>query len=212
MACRKNCIPLLVASYIAVLFSCFVDNAQTAISAPIPKGHDTRRIAFPSAIGTEWTYKMSSNREFIKTITDVKEIDGGKFIYISEVQENGKKKISDIIEISEKGLFRKFELFFDFDPPLPLLLFSNKDSKWDYECICTDRPENFKIEGICTAIGPEKITVPAGSFETIRVESDYKIEFRDERSKSISWYASGVGLVKYSVNDHVMVLKKYTSK
>ena len=43
------------------------------------------------------------------------------------------------------------------------------------------------------AIGEEKVTVPAGTFEAMKV--------MDTNGDIIAWYTDGVGLVKYSVED-----------
>jgi hypothetical protein len=57
-----------------------------------------------------------------------------------------------------------------------------------------------------TAKGPEKIKIPAGEFEAIRVE------YTDERSQvptQIRWYAQDIGLVQIKADDVNLTLKKF---
>ena len=68
----------------------------------------------------------------------------------------------------------------------------------------------MQFNGMMTAYGPEQVIVPAGTFEAIRVETEYP----QRSGKSITakyWYAPQTGVVKYVYGDHTRVLKSFTA-
>ena len=82
----------------------------------------------------------------------------------------------------------------------------HKDDQTWPSCVDEEKKDNPFLT--LTAKGRERIEVPAGEFETIRVD------YREERSKDPSqtrWYAPDIGLVKVKANDVLIVLKSFSA-
>jgi hypothetical protein len=178
-------------------------------AAPLPKSRESMRVVFPTTVGTQWVYESSSGEDIVEAITDVKEKDGKVLITISNILEKGEKQISRIIELNEKGIFKKFIKPYEFDPPTPELFFSDKESKWKFESTGRSEGAEVRIKGEKSISGPEKIKVPAGTFEAFKIEASYSYD--DTAGKASSWYSTGVGLIKCVADGNpTITLKKFT--
>ena len=90
-----------------------------------------------------------------------------------------------------------------YDPPLLLLKLPHKEGdKWD--------PDQKTGKWPRVAGKIEKITVPAGTFEAIRVEQESPDFPSGKLSRSVWWFAPRVGLIKMTYGDTVEQMKSFT--
>lgn len=180
--------------FAAVLFAAFA--LPPAAAAPVPRHLMTTPAAayHPTRPGTTWVY------------------EDGTTLVVSAVEERGDAKVVSVtfddgrryhvVELSAARMARTAGVGGPLDPPYVLLRspVSAGDS-WAVEA-----PD---LSGTKTVGGVEAVTVPAGRFQAVRVETDYTSGGR--RQKNTAWYAPGVGLVK-AVNDgtSTWVLKSFT--
>jgi hypothetical protein len=170
---------------------------------------------FPLKVGTEWVYEVTGEQKetLTETIMSVEEKDGMRTVKLSVVYEevvNGVKmteKSIRMVKVGEHGLFAVAPW-----PEVPgiavclLKLPPKPDSKWKEQF-----PEKALIR-TCTMFEAERIKVPAGEYQAIRVETVYANDGKKEYRFSDDWYAPGVGLVKQQRRDinRVQVLKSFT--
>lgn len=105
--------------------------------------------------------------------------------------------------VSENGLVRME--FFGRDlahPWVMLKLPSKAGDTW-----ADDDPEEV---GSNTVREIEKVKVPAGTFDVVRVDSEYTRGKKSENMKNSFWYARGVGVVKSTGRGYTWVLKSFT--
>jgi hypothetical protein len=158
-------------------------------------------LYYPITVGTKWVYEDSKGGEVTTlTISKVETIKGAKVVTV-EREGNSWEKMS----VSENGLVRVEGAggAVELDPPLIMLKAPFQvGTKWEIK--------TAGIEGTDTigAIG-EEVTVPAGTFKTVRVDSDYTLA--RERMQTVFWYAIGVGMVKWTHNkDTSRMLKSFS--
>jgi hypothetical protein len=177
-----------------------------ALAEPAPKEQDADVLYFPTEIGAKWVYQIEgSDKEVVKFISDVKVREKETVVTVRGGANKEKAPIVQVVAVSSKGLFLMQESVSRVDPPYCILKLPHVDrAKTDYEVTF----DKVKIKGTMIAFGPEKVKVPAGVFEAIRVESSHK--FLDKIEKGTFWYAPGVGLVKSKGNDTECVLKSFT--
>ena len=162
---------------------------------------------FPTKVGAKWVRLWSDGKgkdaEAVYVVTAVEEgKDGAKRVTVSAVGRNGKPSPFQEFEVSSKGLF--YTRWFGFgrpvlEPQCELKLPHKAGQEWG------DDESSLKEKQ--SAHGPEKVKVPAGEFDCIRVE------YRDSRSPDPTqtrWYAPGVGLVKLTSGNTLIVLKSFT--
>jgi hypothetical protein len=193
-----------------VLLSAVLVSLAGVPAAPVPPPPKTPPLYFPTTVGTRWVYQtQGEKRESVEVVMEVKEKDGEKWVAVGSECE-GKVEYHHAISVSDKGLAVVDTSVSDLDEPSWLLKLPHKaGNKWDYgiapACV-------GQWKGTALADGPEKVTVPAGRFEAIRVKVD--ITFAGDRRRVTTWYAPGIGKVKEIVTtdsgDRVEVLKSFT--
>jgi hypothetical protein len=171
-----------------------------APAAPVPTHLRKPPVYYyPTTVGTTWVYEDPNGEETL-TITKVEDVDGGKLVTVETVTDTGRKPEEKMI-VSEGGLARAEARGYKFTPPSVMLKvpFRPGDS-WKSD---PDRSEeNAKI------IGVERVRVPAGTFEAVRVDAKYATGGPQKEPASF-WYAPGVGLVKFTGGKE-QVLKSFS--
>jgi hypothetical protein len=163
--------------------------------APAP--HEKVVYYFPVTVGAKWVYICDNDRGlgYTRVVTSVKDgKNGAKIVIVDELSLSGKE--TRVIEVSNQGLFA-------LDEKAPekkfcLLKLPHKNGQtWDEVGGITF----FTVD--LTAYGPEKRTVPAGTFECIRVKSILR---------DYTMYAPGIGMVEsYGAGAGVhLVLKSFS--
>lgn len=159
---------------------------------------------FPTKVGTKWVYSYDGKDE-TEEITAVEKKDESLIVTVRRVDGFGKKSDSQL-KVSKEGLFRLTGGPAVTHPPMWLLKLPHKEgAKWK-----TFTGAFGMLESEVTAHGPEKVDVPAGKFEAIRIETQYPDKAGDDWIVGRCWYSRGVGLVKRTHGDYVRVLKSFT--
>lgn len=162
-------------------------------------------IYYPTRVGDKWTYVVSSasgkikDFELTEEVVSVKDKEGITSVVVGRWYD-GKLHPNRERQISDKGVWQthnaageKYET-----PWIHLKLPHKPGQSWHVEL----------IDQTMTAQGPEKIKVPAGTYEAIRVESRLKGNKSDP--VQTDWYAREIGVIKATAGDTTMVMKSFT--
>lgn len=156
-------------------------------AAPVPKHLMKRQepLYAPTTVGAKRVYE-TGGAERVLIVAKI-EHRNGTTVVIVEREDNGKRSEDDVVEVSGAGLIRTRWAGTDYDPPLVLVKGPVRvGESWAVKTI--------GVEGTKKVAAVETIKVPAGTFEAVRVESDYGPATAP--SKSTAWYAPNVGLIK----------------
>jgi hypothetical protein len=183
-------------------------------AAPVPKGAP-KLWKFPTQVGTKWVYTESGDRdaEVTESILKVEETPRARLVrirYDSEWMKNGVNwGVLDVMTlwVDDEGLFETSGRE-HIKPTFCLLKF---------QCTVGDvweriNPNSGAFKGTSRVGAVEKIKVPAGEFECVRLETTMAIGQRVFWVRT-DWYAAGIGLVKttgYPEKQSVRVLKAFT--
>lgn len=181
--------------------------AMLAPAAPIPKGKGEPWY-FPTTVGAKWVYTDASGDDVLM-ISKVEDVKGGKVVTVERVE--GEKRFPfEKVKVSESGLARVAISEGEFDPPLVLLSVPFKaGDMWTFKGAGMGTLAQQRVSAV---VGAEKVKVPAGTFDTVKVDADYTIVFGQAmvRHTSSFWYAPRVGLVKMRDGNAERVLKSFT--
>lgn len=192
-----------------------------AIIKEVAKAEDIASY-FPLTTGTEWKYNLTiaEQKKPTENYISVRRrlpLKDGKTCAELESRYDGRRGGWDYAGLRADGFYSYFNAYLgrpgvdEETPPVPLVKFPLEPGRrWAWHepwrgQIQSERghvPDTSTWGSDCTAVveKEEVVTVPAGTFKTIRV----KIERRGKvpgSSDMISWYAKGVGLVKRENHD-----------
>jgi hypothetical protein len=144
--------------FAVVLTSAFF--ALVAPAAPVPK-HLMKGgpvYYFPTTPGAKWVYETGGT--FV--VSEVEDTKGGKVVTVMS-EAGGKLTPSERMEVTETGLVRLSGGGSKFDVPLPML-------QGPFRVGTTWEIKTSGAQGTGTIAALETIKVPAGTFESVRVE------------------------------------------
>jgi hypothetical protein len=179
-----------------------------ATAAPAPKGAEEPTLYFPTRVGAQWVYLWDTKRKedkdkdpaVVEVVTAVEDKEGAKVVTVGRVHTDGKVCPTQKWAVSDRGLFQTANLIGQpvRAPVCFLKLPHKRDQTWTLDAPGDNKPT-------MTASGPERVKVPAGEYDAIRVEQ------RDQHPdpQTTRWYAPGVGLVKVTSGDLLIVLKSF---
>ncbi|HEY1186967.1 MAG TPA: hypothetical protein VGE74_04885 [Gemmata sp.] len=150
-------------------------------AAPVPKHLMKRPGAghyFPTTPGTKLVYDNTT-----LVVANV-ETRGGTKVVTVDYDTGG---CYHVVEVSASGVVRTQSGSVALD--VPYVLMRSPVEPGDSWQVKTPN-----LEGTKTVGAVETVKVPAGTFEAVRVDTDYVSQGR--RYKNVSWYAPGLGLVK----------------
>lgn len=185
--------------------SCIVGVCTTllmglATAAPIPG--DAAKLYFPTTLGTRWVYE-NDGYEIVHVITEVE--TKGKLTIVSVARIEGETNSHvRTMAVSSEGLWQVGPFSKAVEGRL-----------W-FKLPAVAGPPKMDGLYIMTVVGHEKVKVPAGEFDAIRVDEDNRHLLGSAAPTRVSyWIAPGVGIVKSSSktgNDEekVEVLKSCT--
>lgn len=181
---------------------------SAAPAAPVAKDKPAETLYFPTTVGTKWVYEKSDKSEAVEVITATKQKDEATLVSVGW-ERRGEVQPMLEVEVSEKGLAVRKTLVADLSEPLWLLrLPHTAGNKWGP--VMAGEPWG-RVVGKASSSGPERVEVPAGVYQAIRVDTEMPhIDGREGVTKSTTWYAPGVGVVKQARGDQVRVLKSFT--
>lgn len=184
----------------------------SAVAAPRPKDLPDEGLCFPITVGTKWAYE-GPNGEYEEAITEAKTDGKGTVITIVRTK-GGKEEWQSTFRVTRAGFDMLASGGVTYDQPLPFLKTGAKPGdEWDYTY--TRPPTAFHCR--LKVAGPEKVEVPAGKFDTVRLdeaESNSVIGAANQNApplESSCWYAPGVGLVKQVWQGQETTLKSFSS-
>jgi DUF3108-like len=160
----------------------------TLTAAPVPKHLMPKEsVCFPTTRGTTWVYRGTCGEEEILVVTQV-EIEKTFTRVVLGHQVGAEVLREEILAVSEHGIERLNNGLYGSDfSGCVLSLPHQEGEKWE------NRLEEWKE---MRKTGPmEKVKVPAGTFEAVRVDVVQYVS-NDSIIQFSEWYAPGVGLVK----------------
>lgn len=156
-----------------------------SLAAPVPKAKEVE-LFYPTTVGTKRVVEIKrgiKTFEFTETVDKSDEKDGVHTVVVKLDKE------LLTYHVSSEGLSCHAQ---PCDEPMPELKLGLKEGEtWEHET---------KVKGAVArktkyTLGKrEEVTVAAGKFNAVRVESETTVN--GSVSKLTSWYAPGVGLVK----------------
>jgi hypothetical protein len=190
--------------------------ACPAAGAPIPEGVRGPVFYHATRVGDRMTYQLPQS-EVVYVVTAVEAKGGTRVVTIGEAAGAGKVELERKVEVSPRGVYILgvglqgvqvgTERWADYSPPRCLLkLPAAPGEKWRWE----DAPG--LAQPMLVTGRPEVVKVPAGEFEAVTV--DFTLTpFGGDPVRVRSWYALGVGEVKWASADGkvVCVLKSFTA-
>jgi hypothetical protein len=155
-------------------------------------------VYMPTAVGTTWVYD-DEGQEWAEEVTKA-EVKGDQTVVTIRCGAPGESAIDRTVAVSAAGVFERAHGPYKFDPALCLLKLPAKaDQAWN-EKLAPQKGLTLNYEGRRVAGAPEKVVVPAGTFEAVPVrleisaEDDVKLE--RPRVLHTMWWAPDVGVVR----------------
>jgi hypothetical protein len=178
--------------------------AQDAAPAPAPPYY------FPVQLGTRWVYLWKhegrKDEEAVEVVMAVESGNAGaKVVTVGRAHEDGKNWPTEKFEVSPRGLMWKENLVgyggYPEPPHFQVKLPHRDGQTWAIDPAARNGTR-------LRARGPERVKVPAGAYDCIRVE--YLQNHPTPTPTPTRWYARGVGMVKLECGDLQVVLKSFT--
>lgn len=173
--------PLAVLTVLALLLT-------SSGAAPVPK--DKARLYNVSRVGDKRVYLEDGQSTYYSVVTKVEEgPDGVKLVTEELGSEKSQQHPHRVLAVSKDGVAiysgvdgKKY------DPPHVLLkLPAREGTRWEYKF------PTGRITYTYTVRGVERVEVPAGVFEAVRVDAEGRGEGTNNYT---TWYAPGIGEVK----------------
>ena len=170
-----------------------------ASAAPVPRDADKPLLFYPTAIGTKRVYQWGNGVDkgsgFTTIVSDVKRKDGAWIVTVNIVKGEDHTDPFEVVVVTEKSISYGAVGTAGFQPPLCWLALPAKEGHtWNTHLLLAYPGQCDLLKGRITARSVEKVEVPAGTFECIRVEglgTKNGMQIQDWR-----WYAIGLGVVK----------------
>src|SRR5207248_4922604 len=125
---------------------------------------------------------------------------GGKVVSVGYEWSDGRRAQVlpyERVLVSERGLFRVEFQRAAYNPPYEALRLPLRPGKsWDIDATTG----GVKFGGTSTAVGVERVKVPAGEYEAFRVDT---AGTGGKPQRDSHWYAPGGGLVQHEVDREV---------
>jgi hypothetical protein len=182
----------------------------TASPAPRSKDKPDEGLDFPATVGTRWVYEAKGG-EHEEAITETK-ADGTATV-LTVVQTRGETEVGrSTYRLSRAGLDLLGSGGVTYEKPLPQVRTGAKPGEgWEYTYIRGRTTFRSQLK----VVGPERVDVPAGKFDAVRVDGTETYEQGGVAAGgaaptlSSRWYAPGVGLVKRVWRGEEMTLKSF---
>jgi hypothetical protein len=162
---------------------------------------------FPTRVGTKWVYTRGGSDE-THTVTKV-EVKEGETLVTVEWDRGVPEKPSEVVSVRPDGLYLVSETGVPYDPPWLILrcpVELGKGWKWKTQRELGGQDVTISDERTTAS---ERIKVPAGEFDAVRVEAEYSFQPGGGRVRTVYWYAPHVGLVQINRPPH-LVLKSFS--
>jgi hypothetical protein len=180
--------------------------AILAVGVAAPAQEATTNPYYPLKVGSEWTYKVQGGPIKVKVAGPEKVgmINGYKL----ETSAGNKVSATETVAVTPEGVKRLNVN--GLTPEQPILFLPadpNATKSWDVDT----KVGGQTIKGKFTA-NTEKVTVPAGNFDTIHVKGA-DMQIGTTQTTVEYWFAKDVGIVKLNFKlgsqDATLELEKY---
>jgi hypothetical protein len=177
--------------------------AFVASAAPVPKGSE-KRFYFPLTVGAKWVMEQKAEDTVRTTTQTVIKVEGkdGKYLVTVERENAPVTRAVEVFEVTDEGVSRVSQGVVESKEPVPLLKLGVKvGDKWEVEEVVAigprgpdGSPRSITAKVTYTAGNEEEVEVPVGKFKAMKVEREFTR--RGLTTKSTTWYAARVGVVK----------------
>lgn len=169
-----------------------------AFGAPVPKVAPL--VYHPTVVGTKWVMTSGKVR-MTHTITAAEEKEGEKQVTIETEVDGASAKGEDKRVVSKDGVFGTGK-------PDQRVVFLKmpavKGDKWVIEG--HGAPGQDEWVGLAGEV--EKVKVPAGEFDALRVDTEV-LRGGKVTGRMTFWFATGCGVVKKDLNGDVWVMESF---
>jgi hypothetical protein len=199
---------------LALLFTSWAVLAAPLPAAPLPD--DAKEtLYFPTKVGAKWVAEGmigGRTRQVIMTVTKVESKHGTSIVTTEMVDGERPQMVlsTQVVEVSNRELF--------YRPPASghngcsgtALKQGKEGDRWQIDLALPGHPD----ARVTRTLGrTEEVTVPAGRYKAVRVETEAKAG--KHTVKGTTWYAPGIGIVKEVVSSNnglnqTNVLKSFT--
>jgi hypothetical protein len=177
------------------------------LTLPAQEGTPAGHPYYPLKVQSEWTYKVQGGPIKVKVTGTEKLKD--TTVYKLETSAGNKVSATESVGITNEGVAR-FNVN-NLSPDTPIL-FLPKDPEATKEWNIDTKVANQPIKGTFK-VSKEKVTVPAGSYDTIYVKGS-EMEIGGTRTSVEYWFAKDIGIVKLRFSlgsqDATLELESYT--
>jgi hypothetical protein len=180
-----------------------------AVAVPAQEGAPATHPYYPLKAGSEWTYKVQGGPIKVK-VAGTEKVAGGATGYKLETSAGNKVSATETVAVTAEGV-QRFNVN-GLNPEKPILFLPmdpEKTKEWtvDTKVSGQDIKGTFKVD-------KEKVTVPAGTYDAIRVKGD-GMKIGATTTTVEYWFAKDVGIVKLKFTlgsqDATLELESYTA-
>ena len=165
-----------------------------APAAPVPPEANKPVFYYPTERGTELVYESSGGGTVKHVVTAVEKKDGALVVTLTQVLDNGQSLPHEKMVVTEKGLTRTEISGSALTPPLVMLRVPHpKGDKWEF-AVSGAWGNGVEVKGTKVAVGVEKLKLPIGELDAVRVDSDYTLN--GNNMKATFWYSPRVGVTQ----------------
>jgi hypothetical protein len=164
----------------------------------------------PTTVGAKWVYD-DEGEDFVLIVSKVEDRKGTKVVSVERI-DGEKRRLFALVEVSATSLVQsECGPRGDCAAPVVLLKAPMKiGDSWDFGSAAGKAYH----KGTRVVVGVEKIKVPAGTFETVRIDinSTLVTGALAQKLEYSEWYAPNVGQVKWKWKDggDIWSLKSFT--
>jgi hypothetical protein len=199
--------PLPLAALLLIACSCAAPPAGESGPGVPPAAASPQPSYFPTQVGARWVYQGSDGEESSLVVSAVEEKGGAKIVSVALAGPNGEHFVVEKVWVSDAGLYAVAMGGQECNPPVCKIRLPPKaGDRWETLSIV-----GLPVRELCEVFGAEQVAVPAGCFQAVRVEANGTGGFGGAWTKTTTWYAPEVGMVKRVVGENeTMVLKSFT--
>ncbi|WP_162667881.1 hypothetical protein [Gemmata massiliana] len=186
-----------------VALPCLFSVVLALTAAPVPKHLFPKNgpPCFPVKLGTKWVYECHTQgtvEEMTEIITNVEDKEGFKIVTVGRFAKDDSPSPWETWAVSDQKLIRLE--FFGEKHRVPLC-----HLKLPVETGLSWTHEDDKLRFSFTTVSVERVKVPAGEFEAVRMQ----IQVNGSATSHL-WYAPAIGKIKEEVAGFEYVLKSFS--
>jgi hypothetical protein len=151
---------------------------------------------YPTKVGTSWGYRGKDGNELKYVVTAVGDKDRAKIVTVDRMNADGKVEMTSRVKVTEDNVF---DLQEEVAIPVPRYRFKLPAKKGDVFEKNGIYPGGVPVKWKDEVGGKERIKVPAGTFDAVRIKETMMINNAGDLvvvGSDTSWYAPGVGIVR----------------